>query len=135
MAIGACSSCEDIVLWFRSLQYCYWMSGPPDPADELDTQPRYEAWLAERELLSMALAMRDAGDGEHTGRARIGYEAAWMRFMVALCNLPVAVRPVEVERVLEALRHAHLLQSRGDFPVGTPPVPRPLPSPDEDSRP
>lgn len=108
------------------------MSCSPDPADELDTQPRYEAWLAERELLTMALAMRDAAPGRDAIRARIGYEAAWMRFMVALCNLPVTVRPIEVERVIEALRHAHALQSRGDLPTSPRAVPEFLRSPDED---
>lgn len=111
------------------------MSCSPEPADGLDTQPRYEAWLAERELLTMALAMRDAAPGRDAARARIGYEAAWMRFMVALCNLPVTVRPIEVERVIEALRHAQVLQSRGDLPVGPSAISESLPSSDEDPRP
>ena len=82
-----------------------------DPAEQL----RYEAWLAERELLSAAQALRDDSDAGSGFTRRIDYEAAWMRFMVALCNLPVARRPLEVERVVEALREAHLLRSAGDL--------------------
>lgn len=91
------------------------MAKPIDPDDEPFLQSRYEAWLAERELMSAAMVLRDADAGVAVGRERIAYEAAWMRFMVALCNLPVAQRPLEVERVLEALREAHLLHCRGDL--------------------
>lgn len=89
------------------------------PSDLQNQQPRYEVWLAERELLSAALLVRDSRTELETRRVRAGYEAAWMRFMVALCNLPFAERPAEVDRVLEALRAAHLMRSRGDLSSNT----------------
>lgn len=89
------------------------MADPIDPGDEPFLQSRYEAWLAERELMSTAMAIRDAEGSVSASRARIAYEAAWMRFMVALCNLPVESRPLEVERVLEGMRAARVLHGRG----------------------
>ncbi len=95
-----------------------------------EQQPRYEVWLAERELLSAAALVRDARTEAESRLARAGYGAAWMRFMVALCNLPFVERPIEVDRVLEALRHAHLLRSRGEL-IGSPRFfPEAPPSPD-----
>lgn len=85
-------------------------------------EPRYEVWLAERELLAAATAVRDAGETGERSATRITYEAAWMRFMVALCNLPVHDRPLEVERMIESLRMAHVMLSRGELGVGTAPV-------------
>ena len=105
------------------------MNEPLVSGESFEQQPRYEVWLAERELLSAAALVRDARTQPESRLARAGYGAAWMRFMVALCNLPFVERPVEVERVLEALRHAHLLRSRGEL-MGNPPFfPEVPPSP------
>ena len=105
------------------------MNEPLVSGESFEQQPRYEVWLAERELLSAAALVRDARTQPESRLARAGYGAAWMRFMVALCNLPFVERPVEVDRVLEALRHAHLLRSRGAL-MGNPPFfPEVPPSP------
>jgi hypothetical protein len=108
------------------------MSDPPDHNSGTESQSHYEVWLAERELLSAATLVRDAAPEEVNARTRAGYEAAWMRFMVALCNLPFGDRPGQVERVIDALRVAHLLRSRGDLLSSPPPLSLPPASPDAD---
>lgn len=90
------------------------MNDVPNTGDREEPEPRYEVWLAERELLAAATAVRDLGATARSP-ARIAYEAAWMRFMVALCNLPIADRPYEVDRMIESLRVAHVMQSRGEL--------------------
>ncbi len=90
------------------------MNDSSDHADREESEPHYEVWLAERELLSAATAVRDLR-AKSRSPARVAYEAAWLRFMVALCNLPIAERPSEVERMIDALRVAHVLQSRGEL--------------------
>ncbi len=99
------------------------LNEPSSPVDADESLSRYEVWLAERELLSAAASVRDLSGA----RTRAGYDAAWMRLLIALCNLPLAERPAEVERVIEALRMAHLLRSRGnlagDAAPDTPPTP------------
>ncbi len=96
------------------------MNDVPNTGDREIPEPRYEVWLAERELLAAATAVRDLGATARSP-ARIAYEAAWMRFMVALCNLPIADRPYEVDRMIESLRVAHVMQSRGELAdVATP---------------
>jgi hypothetical protein len=106
------------------------MSDPPDHIGNTETQSHYEVWLAERELLTAATLVRDAAPDEANARTRAGYEAAWMRFMVALCNLPFNERPAQVERVIDALRMAHLLRSRGDLLNSPPPLSLPPASTD-----
>jgi len=106
------------------------MNEPLASGESFEPQPRYEVWLAERKLLSAAALVRDARTDAESRLARAGYGAAWMRFMVALCNLPCVERPIEVDRVLEALRHAHLLRSRGELISSPPFSPRPPASPD-----
>ncbi len=90
------------------------MNDSSERTDREESEPHYEVWLAERELLAAATHVRDL---RATARspARVAYEAAWLRFMVALCNLPIAERPLEVERMIDSLRMAHLLQSRGEL--------------------
>lgn len=90
------------------------MNDVPNTGEREEPEPRYEVWLAERELLAAATAVRDVGAVARSS-ARIAYEAAWMRFMVALCNLPIADRPFEVDRMIESLRVAHVMQSRGEL--------------------
>jgi hypothetical protein len=109
------------------------MNEPLVSGESFDQQPRYEVWLAERELLSSAALVRDARTDAESRLARAGYGAAWMRFMVALCNLSFAERPVEVERVLEALRQAHLMRSRGELISSPPFLSGPPASPDAGS--
>lgn len=102
--------------------------------DREESEPHYEVWLAERELLATATHVRDL---RATGRspARVAYEAAWLRFMVALCNLPIAERPLEVERMIDSLRMAHVLQSRGELEEHEPSIATPARSPDVHHRP
>ncbi len=90
------------------------MNESSDGAKREEPEPHYEVWLAERELLDAATAVRDLRATSRSP-ARVAYEAAWLRFMVALCNLPIAERPLEVERMIDALRTAHVLQSRGEL--------------------
>ncbi len=90
------------------------MNDVPNTGDREEPEPRYEVWLAERELLAAATAVRDIG-GAARSPARVAYDAAWMRFMVALCNLPIADRPYEVDRMIDSLRVAHVMQSRGEL--------------------
>jgi hypothetical protein len=93
------------------------------PDDDVDAghAPRLEVWLAERELLSAAAKLRDVLVEEtapaDATEVRISYQAAWLRFMVALCNLPLAERPLAVNRVIDALRIAHLLRQPGSLEV------------------
>ena len=99
------------------------MSEPPVDADDAVPSPRLEVWLAERELLAAAAVLRDER-GMTVGEAlatshRVSYEAAWLRFMVALCNLPLHDRPVAVEHAIDALRDAHALRSK-DVPETRP---------------
>ncbi len=95
------------------------MNDDSGDSDHVAPEPRYEVWLAERELLVAATAVRDAGETSERSTTRLTYAAAWMRFMVALCNLPVQDRPLEVERMIESLRMAHVMLSRGELGVGT----------------
>jgi hypothetical protein len=85
--------------------------------DHPDLSPRLEVWLAERQVFTAAATLReleDAGDAiEAVRAAHLSYRTAWLRFMVSLCNLPLADRPGAVEHVMEALREAHLLRPRG----------------------
>jgi hypothetical protein len=113
------------------------MVEPIDPAEDVHATVLFEVWLAERELLSAAVRLRDlvadaVGD-ERLSAARIGYQAAWLRFMVSLCNLPLADRPEAVDRALDALRVAHALRADGIPPMRdaahpTPPSPLRLPA-------
>lgn len=107
--------------------------GPPDAVHDA---VQFEVWLAERELLSSAMQLRDLiGQSPTRARldeARIGYQAAWLRFMVSLCNLPLPDRPPAVEHALDALRAAHALRSDGILP-GRDVAPQ-SPSPPEGSR-
>ncbi len=93
------------------------MTDLPDDDVDAELSPRLEVWLAERELLSAAAKLRDAlvdpACARQQSEVRISYQAAWLRFMVALCNLPLAERPVAVDRVIDALRIAHLLRQQG----------------------
>lgn len=98
------------------------MNDSSERAGREESEPHYEVWLAERELLVAATAVRDLRAMSRSP-ARVAYEAAWLRFMVALCNLPIAERPLEVERVIESLRVAHVLQSRGELHVPDSPNP------------
>ncbi len=128
------------------------MTDLPDDDVDAGLSPRLEVWLAERELLSAAANLRDALVEESASAdaadVRISYQAAWLRFMVALCNLPLAERPMAVDRVIDALRIAHLLRQQGTLelpyrswpPLVMPDVPHrdavpregaPLPPPEE----
>lgn len=106
--------------------------GPPDAVRD---PVQFEVWLAERELLSAAMQLRDlmgqASARARLDEARIGYQAAWLRFMVSLCNLPLADRPPAVEHALDALRAAHALRADGILPRRD--VAAPAPSPAEGS--
>lgn len=99
-----------------------------DPPDLVQDAVHFEAWLAERELLTAAVHLRDLASGPGAAasleEARIGYQAAWLRFMVSLCNLPLAERPVAVDRALDALRSAHALRADGVPPGRTVPTDR-----------
>jgi hypothetical protein len=86
------------------------MHDPADPRDLPVDVTRREVWLAERELLAAAArshAAREAVDaaGLASG-ARMSYGAAWRRFLMALCNLPLSERPVAVDQALDRLRDA-----------------------------
>lgn len=92
-----------------------------DPPDLVHDAAHFEAWLAERELLTASVHLRDLAAAPSTPSqledARIGYQAAWLRFMVSLCNLPLAERPLAVDRALDALRSAHALRADGYPPA------------------
>jgi hypothetical protein len=88
-----------------------------DEDDHPDLSPRLEVWLAERQVFTAAATLRELEDAgaaiEAVRAAHLSYRTAWLRFMVSLCNLPLADRPGAVEHVMEALREAHLLRPRG----------------------
>jgi len=88
-----------------------------DEEDHPDLPPRFDVWLAERQVFSAAAALRALEeaevDPEAVRAAHLRYRTAWLRFMVSLCNLPLADRPEAVEHVMEALREAHLLRPQG----------------------
>jgi hypothetical protein len=99
-----------------------------------------DVWLAERELLSAAFRLQDptltTQSSEREREARIAYQAAWLRFLVALCNLPLSARPSAVEHMIDRLRDAHLslgASHPAPFPSGSAPVP--VPRPPADGRP
>lgn len=101
------------------------MNDSPEHSDRTESEPHYEVWLAERELLTAATAVRDLRAMARSP-ARVAYEAAWLRFMVALCNLPLAERPLEVERMIDALRMAHVMRSRGELHEADSHIPTPI---------
>lgn len=82
--------------------------------DHPELPPPREVWLAERRVYAAAAHLRDLADSpsapEAVRNALLDYRTAWIRFMVSLCNLPLAERPGAVEHVMEALRDAHLLR-------------------------
>jgi hypothetical protein len=98
-------------------------SHPCAGASDAVTPPRLDVWLAERELLSAAHGLRNVASATTSStrerEARIAYQAAWLRFLVSLCNLPMAERPAAVEHTIERLRVAHLSLRPGEA-VGLP---------------
>jgi hypothetical protein len=104
--------------------------------DHPELPPQSDVWLAEQQVVAAAATLREldatAENPAAQRAALVAYRTAWLRFMVSLCNLPLADRPAAVERVMEALREAHLLRAPGDDdapaapersgrPIGAPP--------------
>lgn len=86
--------------------------------DHPEPPPPREVWMAERRVYAAAAHLRGLEDTlaapEMMRGALLDYRTAWLRFMVSLCNLPLAERPQAVEHVMEALRDAHLLRPTGE---------------------
>jgi len=86
--------------------------------DHPELPPPRAVWLAERRVYAAAARLRDleamVAEPDSGREAQLAYRTAWLRFMVSLCNLPLAERPQAVEHVLEALREAHLLRPTGE---------------------
>ncbi len=82
--------------------------------DHPELPPPREVWLAERRVFAAAAHLRDleasVAEPEAMRGALLDYRTAWLRFMVSLCNLPLAERPMAVEHAMETLREAHLLR-------------------------
>jgi hypothetical protein len=86
--------------------------------DHPELPPPRDVWLAERRVYGAAAHLRGlegtSASSEAMRAALLDYRTAWLRFMVSLCNLPLAERPRAVEHVMESLREAHLLRPRGE---------------------
>lgn len=104
--------------------------------DHPELPPQSDVWLAEQQVVAAAATLREVEATAESSSAQraalVAYRTAWLRFMVSLCNLPLADRPEAVEHVMEALRDAHLLRASGDDdaqaapersgrPIGAPP--------------
>lgn len=89
--------------------------------DDPELPPPPEVWLAERRVYAAAAHLRGleetAAAPDAMRGALLDYRTAWLRFMVSLCNLPLAERPRAVEHVMEALREAHLLRPNSERDV------------------
>jgi hypothetical protein len=76
--------------------------------DHPELPPQSDVWLAEQQVVAAAATLREldatAENPAAQRAALVAYRTAWLRFMVSLCNLPLADRPAAVERVMEALR-------------------------------
>jgi hypothetical protein len=86
--------------------------------DHPELPPPRDVWLAERRVYAAAAHLRGLEGTDATSEtmraALLDYRTAWLRFMVSLCNLPLAERPRAVEHVMDSLREAHLLRPGGE---------------------